>query len=139
MLLLSEVATSYVQMRTFEERLDFARKNAEIQRGSTHLAEQRFENGAATELDVRQARTNLAQTESSIPTLVAGRRQAANSLCVLMGMSVSDLANDLQPAPVPRAPREVAIGLPADLLRRRPDVRRAEREVARAVCSNRRG
>ena len=129
-MLLSDVATAYVQMRTFEQRLDYARKNVDIQRGSTHLAEQRFTNGAATELDVRQARSNLAQTEALIPSLVAGRRRAANQLCILMGMPVTDLAEALNAAPIPRAPAEVAIGIPADLLRRRPDVRRAEREVA---------
>jgi NodT family efflux transporter outer membrane factor (OMF) lipoprotein len=129
-MLLGQVSSSYVQLRTFEQRLDFARRNVEIQRGSTQLAEQRFKNGAATELDVRQARTNLAQTEALIPPLVAGRRQAANQLCVLLGMPVTDLASSLEPAPIPRAPAEVAIGIPADLLRRRPDVRRAEREVA---------
>ncbi|HEY1603898.1 MAG TPA: TolC family protein [Pirellulales bacterium] len=129
-MMLSDVATAYVQMRTFEQRLAYARRNVDIQRGSTQLAEQRFTNGAATELDVRQARSNLAQTEALIPSLVAGRRQAANQLCILMGMPVTDLAEGLTPAPIPRAPAEVAIGIPADLLRRRPDVRRAEREVA---------
>lgn len=129
-LLLSEVATSYVQLRTFEQRLAFARQNVEVQRGSTELAEQRFKNGAASELDVRQARTNLAQTEALIPPLVTGRRQSANQLCVLMGMPVVDLAEGMARGPIPRAPAEVALGIPADLLRRRPDVRRAEREVA---------
>ncbi|HEY2840838.1 MAG TPA: efflux transporter outer membrane subunit, partial [Pirellulales bacterium] len=129
-LLLSEVASSYVQMRTFEQRLAFARQNLEIQRGSTELAQQRFQNGAASELDLRQARTNLAQTEALIPPLITGRRQAANQLCVLMGMPVVDLAEGLPKGPIPRAPAEVALGIPADLLRRRPDVRRAEREVA---------
>ncbi|MBI2823399.1 MAG: efflux transporter outer membrane subunit [Planctomycetia bacterium] len=129
-MLLSEVATSYVQMRAFEQRLVYARQNVEIQSGSLRLAEQRFRNGLATELDVRQARTSLAQTESTIPPLEAGRRQAANSLCVLMGMPVNDLANQLPSAPIPIAPPEVAVGIPADLLRRRPDVRQAERQVA---------
>ncbi len=129
-MLLSEVASNYVQMRTFEQRLAYARRNVEIQKGSTKLAEERFKNGAATELDTRQARSNLAQTEALIPPLVAGRRQAANQLCILMGMPVVDLASSLEPAPIPVAPSEVAVGIPADLLRRRPDVRRAEREVA---------
>lgn len=129
-MLLADVAASYVEMRTFEQRLAYARKNLEIQRGSTQLAEQRFKNGAATELDVRQARSNLAQTESLIPALVAGQRRSANQLCILMGMPVMDLTGGLDAAPIPRAPAEVSIGIPADLLRRRPDVRRAEREVA---------
>src|SRR5260221_14237803 len=65
-MMLAEVATSYVQMRTYEERLQFAQRNMEIQAGSTRIAEDRFKNGAATELDVRQARSNMRQTESQI-------------------------------------------------------------------------
>src|SRR5262249_5187207 len=75
-LLVSDVATSYVQLRTYEERLQFARRNAELQRGSLGLADQRFTGGKATELDVTQARSNLAQTEALIPPLETGRRQA---------------------------------------------------------------
>lgn len=129
-MLLSEVATSYVQLRTFEERLEFARSNVAIQKSSLQLAEQRFAKGVATELDARQARSNLAQTEAVIPPLETGRRQAANRLCILMGMPVTDLAGQLGLAPIPKAPVEVAVGIPAELLRRRPDIRRSEREVA---------
>lgn len=133
-MLLSEVATSYVQLRTFEQRLQYAAHNVEIQQGSTHIAEQRFAQGASSELDVRQARSNLWQTQSLVPPLVAGRRQAADQLCILLGMSPIDLAKLLPPAPIPAAPPEVAVGIPADLLRRRPDIRRAEREMA-AQCA----
>jgi NodT family efflux transporter outer membrane factor (OMF) lipoprotein len=129
-MLLSEVATAYVQMRTFEERLRFANHNAEIQRGSLKLADDRFREGVSTELDVRQARTSLYQTESAIPPLEAGRRQAANRLCILMGMPVVDLASSFEPAEIPKAPPKIAVGIPAELLRRRPDVRAAERRVA---------
>jgi NodT family efflux transporter outer membrane factor (OMF) lipoprotein len=129
-MLLSDVATNYVQLRTFEQRLAYARQNVDIQRRSLLLAENRFDNGKATELDVRQARSSLAQTEASIPPLIIGRRQAANRLCILMGMPVTDLAESLEAAPIPTAPIDVAVGIPADLLRRRPDVRRAERQVA---------
>ncbi|REK10017.1 MAG: transporter [Planctomycetota bacterium] len=129
-MLFSEVATAYVQLRTYEERLRFARHNVEIQQGSLDLAEHRFREGVATELDVTQARTSLAQTESAIPPLEAGRRQANNQLCILLGMPVVDMAGTFPPAAIPAAPPTLAVGLPADLLRRRPDVRRAEREVA---------
>jgi NodT family efflux transporter outer membrane factor (OMF) lipoprotein len=127
---LSDVATYYVQMRTYEERLRFAERNVVIQRDSLRLAEERFNGGTATELDVTQARSNLAQTESFIPPLIAGRRQAANQLCILLGYPVTDLADQLTPGGIPRPPVEVAVGVPADLLRRRPDVGRAERDVA---------
>jgi NodT family efflux transporter outer membrane factor (OMF) lipoprotein len=129
-LLLSEVATSYVQLRTYEQRLQFARQNVTIQKRTLQLADARFRTGRGTELDVRQSRSTLAQTESLIPPLVTGRRQAANQLCTLLGVPVANLADQLQAAPIPNAPLEVAVGIPADLMRRRPDVRRAERQVA---------
>jgi NodT family efflux transporter outer membrane factor (OMF) lipoprotein len=129
-LVLSEVATSYVELRTFEQRLAYARQNVEIQKGSLQLAEDRFSRGLATELDVRQARSSLAQTEAAIPPLEADRRQASNRLCILLGMPVGDLASQLGPGSIPAAPPDVAVGIPADLLRRRPDIRRAERQVA---------
>jgi NodT family efflux transporter outer membrane factor (OMF) lipoprotein len=129
-MLLSEVATSYVQLRTYEERLKFARENVEIQKRSLSLAEARWRTGRSTELDVRQARSSLAQTEALIPPLVAGRRQASNQLCTLLGMPVSDLASGMASGPIPSAAPDVAVGIPADLVRRRPDVRRAEQQVA---------
>jgi len=129
-LLLSEVATSYVQLRTFQQRLDYARRNVEIQTGASHLAEARFKDGATTELDVQQASSNLAQTEASIPPLEAGLRQAGNHLCLLLGLLPRDLAAMFDAGPIPVAPVEAAVGLPAELLVRRPDVRRAERELA---------
>jgi NodT family efflux transporter outer membrane factor (OMF) lipoprotein len=129
-MVLSEVATNYVQLRTFEQRLSFARENVAIQEKSLELTKVRFEQGVGTELDVRQAATNLEQTRSLIPPLEAGRRLASNRLCLLLGTPPSDLAARLPPAGIPQAPLEVAVGIPADLLCRRPDVRRAEREVA---------
>ncbi|MEX2113191.1 MAG: TolC family protein [Pirellulales bacterium] len=129
-LVLAEVATAYVDLRTFEQRLDYAQQNVQIQLGTLKLAEARFERGLATELDVRQARSSLAQTEASIPQFEISRRQASNRLCTLLGMPVGDLAAQFAKAPIPVAPPEVAIGLPAELLRRRPDIRQAEREVA---------
>jgi NodT family efflux transporter outer membrane factor (OMF) lipoprotein len=133
-MMLSEVATSYVQLRTYEERLQYAQQNVAIQTGSTQIAEERFHGGVATELDMRQARSNLKQTESLIPPLVTGRRQASNALCILMGMPPDDLAARLAAAPIPKPPSTVAVGIPAELLRRRPDIRRAERQVA-AECA----
>jgi NodT family efflux transporter outer membrane factor (OMF) lipoprotein len=133
-MLLSEVATNYVQMRTYEQRLAYARENVIIQKHSLELAETRFRNGRGTELDVRQARSSVAQTESTIPPLVTGRRQAANQLCTLLGMPVTNLSDQLPSGTIPNAAPEVAVGIPADLLRRRPDVRRAERQIA-AQCA----
>jgi NodT family efflux transporter outer membrane factor (OMF) lipoprotein len=129
-MLLSEVATNYVQLRTYEQRLAFARQNVEIQAKSLELVRVRREFGTATDLDLHQARASLAQTQATIPPLESGRRLASNQLCILLGMPVMDLAGQLQPAPIPTAPPQVAVGIPADLLRKRPDVRRAERQVA---------
>ncbi|MBL9122185.1 MAG: efflux transporter outer membrane subunit, partial [Planctomycetaceae bacterium] len=129
-LLLSDVASNYVQLRTFQQRLAYARQNVEIQRGSLKLAETRLKQGVSSELDVRQARAILWQTESLVPVFEAGVRQSSNALCVLLGMSPIDLASALGTAPIPMAPPSVALGVPNDLLARRPDVRRAERRVA---------
>jgi NodT family efflux transporter outer membrane factor (OMF) lipoprotein len=129
--LLSEVAANYVQYRTFEQRLVYARANVEIQRKSVQLATDKFTEGATTERDQRQAEQVLAQTEALIPALEIGKRQAANRLCVLLGMPPTDMTAILGAgAGVPVTPTEVVVGVPADLIRRRPDVRRAERQVA---------
>jgi NodT family efflux transporter outer membrane factor (OMF) lipoprotein len=130
--MLSEVATNYVQLRTFEQRLMYARENAATEAKSLEIVEVRREFGTADELDVHQAKASLAQTRATIPPLVAGRRMAANELCILLGMPVTDLAEQLGPAPIPTAPSQVAVGIPAELLTKRPDVRRAERQAAAA-------
>ena len=129
-LLLSETAENYVQVRVFQQRLRLARRNVELQRGSLELAETKFREGATSELDVQQARTTLTQTQSQIPTLETGFRQANNRLCLLLGIPSRDLLPDLGEQPIPTVPTTIAAGVPAELLRRRPDIRRAEREVA---------
>lgn len=129
-MLLAETALAYTEMREFEQRLAYARANVETQKGSLALAQSRFNNGAVSELDVTQARSNLAQTEALIPVLAKGLRLANNRLCVLLGTPPRDLRPEIGPGPIPETSSEVVVGIPADLLRRRPDVRRAEREVA---------
>ncbi len=129
-ILLAEVATNYVQARAFQQRLQLVQHNAELQKGALDIAEERFKKGVAAETDVQQARSNLAQTQSLIPPLVAGLRQANNQLCILLGFPPRELIATLPASPIPTAPKEVAVGIPAELLRRRPDIRRAEREVA---------
>jgi NodT family efflux transporter outer membrane factor (OMF) lipoprotein len=129
--LLSDVAATYVEYRTFQQRLRFARANVEIQRKSSQLATDKFQAGAITERDTHQAIQILEQTEALIPTLEIGRRQAANRLCVLLGMPPTNLEAILgEDSGIPVVPQNVVVGLPADLVRRRPDVRRAERAVA---------
>jgi NodT family efflux transporter outer membrane factor (OMF) lipoprotein len=129
--LAAQVASAYVNIRTFEERLRIARENAEIQRQSLNLANVRFRDGEVSETDPQQARSVYAQTRSQIPQLEIGLRQNRHALSVLLGRPPSDLEDMLGPAgPIPAAPPEVAIGIPADLLRRRPDIRSAERQAA---------
>jgi NodT family efflux transporter outer membrane factor (OMF) lipoprotein len=129
--LLSDVAASYVQYRTFQQRLEYARANVVTQRRAVQLSTDKFEGGLTTERDKHQAIQLLEQTEALIPFLEIGKRQAANRLCVLLGMPPRDLDAMLGPGEgVPQVPAGVIVGVPADLVRRRPDVRRAERLVA---------
>src|SRR5262245_49295030 len=129
--LLSDVAANYVQYRTFEQRLQYANDNALIQQKSYQLAKDKQEAGATTERDTQQAKQLLEQTRALIPVFDTGLRQANSRLCVLLGMPPKDLAEILgKGTDIPTPPLEMAVGIPADLLRRRPDVRRAEREVA---------
>jgi len=129
--LIAEVAATYVQIRTFEERLRLARANVKIQEESLRIATVRFRHGAVTKLDVQEATGNLRNTEALIPELETGLRQAKNTLSILLGMPPHDLQDVLGgPRPIPTAPADVAVGVPAELLRRRPDIRRAERDAA---------
>jgi NodT family efflux transporter outer membrane factor (OMF) lipoprotein len=128
--LLGDVGVAYVEIRTLQNRVELVRANVEAQRGSMRIAEARFREGATTKLDVFQAQNNLAQTESAIPTLEIALRQASNRLCILCGIPPRNLQEELAIGPIPVPPAEIAMGIPAELLRRRPDVRRAERELA---------
>jgi NodT family efflux transporter outer membrane factor (OMF) lipoprotein len=130
-ILLSDVAQQYVNIRTLEERLRYVRKNLETQRGSLSLAEVKFQNGATTRLDVTQGQSTVGQTEATIPPLEVARRQATNQLSILLGMPPGNVEAMLAgPQHIPAPPPQVAVGIPAELLRRRPDVRRDERLVA---------
>jgi NodT family efflux transporter outer membrane factor (OMF) lipoprotein len=134
--LLADVATSYVQYRIAQQRIKIAQDNVRIQQGILALAEERFRVGTTSRLDVEQARTILEQTRSTIPALQIALGQANDTLSTLIGMPPRDLEADLGPGPdlgsnpMPNTPAWVATGIPADLLRRRPDVRSAERQVA---------
>ena len=129
--LLGDVAANYVTIRTTQERINLLRANAELQRGVLNYIDVRFKAGfRQTELDLDQALSTLRQTEAAIPQLEITQREAENALCILMGMPPADLAGLLGVGPIPASPPDVVIGIPADLLRRRPDVRRAERLAA---------
>lgn len=128
--LLADVAANYALLRTIEQQLVYVNENVSLQRQSLVIARARFEGGQTTEVDVDMAQSILSQTEALIPQLKIQRRQTNNRLCILLGMPVEDLESRLKASPIPTAPSDVAVGIPADLLRRRPDVRRQERLAA---------
>ncbi|GJM22056.1 MAG: RND transporter [Planctomycetota bacterium] len=129
-LLIAEVGSTYVDLRTFEERLRLATENVELQRETLDLARVRHDEGAVSVLDVHQANSVVGQTEALIPLLAAGRQRARHALAVLLGRLPRELAASLADGAIPTVPEMVATGLPAELLRQRPDVRRAERLLA---------
>jgi NodT family efflux transporter outer membrane factor (OMF) lipoprotein len=129
--LTAEVARTYVVIRTLEERLQIAHENIRLQTESLNIANVRFKYGATSELDVTQAQSNLSDTQALVPATQKQLRQAKNALSVLLGMPPSDLAEILgESGTIPVAPAQVMAGIPADLLRRRPDIRQAEQLAA---------
>jgi NodT family efflux transporter outer membrane factor (OMF) lipoprotein len=134
--LLGDVATAYVQYRTAEERIRYATKNVKIQTKVLKITKDMFDVGKdpITKIDVDQAESTLYQTQAGIPELEITQRIANNQLCILLGIPPEQLQGRLKTSPIPKAAPDVAVGIPADLLRRRPDVRRAER-MAAAQCA----
>ncbi len=131
-LLIGEVAGTYIELRTVDQRLQVARQNAELQGESVRVAQARFDAMAInSELDTPQAKSNLGNTLAVVEALEIQRRQAQNRLAVLMGTPPHDLAYLLDGANgIPVPPDVVTVGVPAELIWKRPDVRRAERLVA---------
>jgi len=131
-LLYAEIAVNYIEVRTLQERIQFAENNLKAQAATMKLTKNRFDAGLVPALDVSQAELNRSRTASQIPPLRQRLVAAINRLGVLTGdMPYALLRNLETPQPIPVASGEmVARGLPADLLRQRPDIRRAERELA---------
>ncbi len=129
--LLAEVARNYVEMRGAQQRLEIARRDVKLQEEALELARARLEGGVATELDVTRSAALLETMQAAISPLETDERAAMYELAVLLGEQPGDLVGELSASgTLPQAPPEVPIGLPSDLLRRRPDVRRAERQLA---------
>ena len=129
--MLGDIAQNYVQIRTDQERIRLLNISVKTQQGIFDFISARLKAGfKVTELDWDQAKQNLRQTQAQIPPLEIDMRQASNRLCTLMGIPATDISGVLGMAPIPTAPPTVAIGIPADLVRRRPDVRQAERLAA---------
>lgn len=128
--LIGDVAETYLELRSIDERLTFAKKNIEIQKSTLEINETKLELGDIAKIDVVQAKSNLLQTEATIPPLLQIRRQAENRLSVLLGIPPADIISVIGEGQIPIAPETIVVGIPAELLLRRPDVRAAERIVA---------
>ncbi len=136
--LTGDVASLYNQIRTLDQRIIYTRENVKIQEQGLELAQARFDFGATSELDVKQSESLLYGTRATIPQFELSMRQAKNALSILLGMPPTELEDILAQAGktyehaigVLNAPKTAAVGIPADLIRRRPDVRRAEMAAA---------
>ncbi len=133
--LLAEVARSYVEVRGFQEEINIACKNIGTQQQTLDLTQVRYEAGLATALDVSRAAAQLASTQAVVPTLESGLTQTIQHIAVLLGQEPGALLTELSAtAPIPSASYAIPPGLPSDLLQRRPDIRRAEAELAAATA-----
>jgi NodT family efflux transporter outer membrane factor (OMF) lipoprotein len=129
--MVSQVSQNYILIRTFEERLAAAKFNIELQEESFRIAKAKFDAGEVSDLDVRQAETLLNNTRASVPELETSLQQLKNSLAILLGKPPHDMNSLLAASSgIPDAQPSVALGMPQDLIRRRPDVRIAERQLA---------
>jgi NodT family efflux transporter outer membrane factor (OMF) lipoprotein len=129
-ILIGDVARAYARIRTAQKRIQYIQTNVELQRQTLDLVKIRFSLGAVSELDVEQATVNLERTSALEPPLQITLRQSIDQLCTLLGIPPEDLQKKIGLGPIPVAPVKVAVGIPAELLRRRPDVRQAERNMA---------
>jgi outer membrane protein, multidrug efflux system len=134
--LLGEVASSYADLRGFQLRLEIAENNIQTQEDTVHLTQARAAAGLATQLDVSRAVAELETTNAVVPSLRNAISASIHRISVLVGQEPGALQRELEAsAPVPVAPPEVPVGLPSDLLKRRPDVRRADDEIAAAAAN----
>jgi NodT family efflux transporter outer membrane factor (OMF) lipoprotein len=134
--LLGDVARDYVDLRGYQQRLVIANQNIVAQEKSLAITRDRFAKGLASDLDVQQASTVLANTRADVPTLESSIETSMHSLELLLGQEPGALKGELsQSGPIPAQPPVVPVGLPSELLLRRPDVRVAERQLAAATAN----
>lgn len=132
----AEVARNYFELRSAQNRLETAANNIQAQKEALDIARARFEAGLTSELDAKIAEAQLASSQSVVPALETAAQIAIHRLGVLAGAAPGAMQEELsRKAALPNTPPEVPVGLPVDILRRRPDVRRAERQVAAATAS----
>ncbi|MGX2040837.1 efflux transporter outer membrane subunit [Methylocaldum sp. MU1018] len=133
--IIAEVARNYFELRGLQNQLQVTQKNADNQMATLELTEARLEAGRGTELDTSRAKAQLDSTLATIPPIQARIRENIHRLSVLIGQLPDTLSSRLSaPAPIPKIPEIVHIGNPADLMRRRPDIRIAERNLAAATA-----
>jgi len=131
----AEVARNYIEARTLQARIRLALANVQIQSDTLQLTRDKLAAELIPQLDVRQAELNVATTEAFVPTLRILLSQTIHRLSVLLGELPGALYDELaQAGPLPRVPTEITVGVPANLLRQRPDLRAAERELAAQVA-----
>jgi multidrug efflux system outer membrane protein len=134
-ILLGDVGRAYAQLRGFQRRLDIANKNIKTQQDTLDLTTARAKAGLATELDVSRAAAQLESTRAAVPPMLSGIDLSIHRLSVLLGEEPGALRAELEKSgPIPAAGPDVAVGLPSELLERRPDIRRAEAQLAAATA-----
>ena len=132
---LAEVARTYIDARAYQERLAVTRENIAAQQDTVELTRSRYRGGLASDLEVEQATALLTSTQAELPALETGFAQSVHELSVLLGENPGALLEGMaREKPIPLTPPHVPVGLPSDLLRRRPDVERAERELAASTA-----
>ena len=133
--LLAEVARNYINARAYQQRLVIAQDNIRVEQDSLSLATNRFANGLGSDLEVQQARALLNATEAEVPSLQTGFDESVYHLAVLLGQPPGALMDSMSARkPIPLTPPLVPVGLPSDLLYRRPDIRQAEWQLAAATA-----
>jgi NodT family efflux transporter outer membrane factor (OMF) lipoprotein len=133
--LLAETARNYIEYRAFQRRLDLTRQDIRSEEESVTVTRQRFRAGLTNDLDVARAEAEVTTTTAQLPDLTRQMDASLQTLAVTLGTDAQSLAEELGPVkPIPVAPPNVPVGLPSDLLRRRPDVRAAERQIASATA-----
>ncbi|MDY0039074.1 MAG: TolC family protein [Desulforhabdus sp.] len=133
--LVAEVGTNYVSLRSIQERIAIAERNLKAQEHTAEITRKRFEAGFVSRLDVANASAQVATTRSQIPLLESAEQGTIYTISVLLGLDPGALAAELSAQePIPPIPLQVPVGLPSDLLRRRPDIRRAEAQIRAATA-----
>jgi outer membrane protein, multidrug efflux system len=134
--LLGDIASYYIDLRLYQKQVEIIQKNLDAQATTLKVTRDRYEEGLASGMDVAQEESQVESTASQLPSLETSCRQSIHRLGILLGEQPSALAEELSStAPIPVAPHDMGLGMPSDLLKRRPDIRRDERKLAAAVAN----